>query len=324
MQSFDAVLLIDKPVGITSFDVIRRIKRLGQSYDVDLKHIGHGGTLDPFASGLLIVAVGRATRLTRHLLHGSKRYLARIALGRATASGDPETDTVQVAPLPRDLKPEDIRTAAMQWLKPQTYWQRPPMYSAIKKDGRRLYELARLGIEVERQARACTLWDFEIGELAHDRSYFDFSVRCSGGTYIRTLGEDLARALGTVGHLSALRRLESLHFSVSDAIDLDELEDKLRAGLAPKDWGNCVIPFDDVLQFLPQTELSDREERDILHGKQEHLSEWISRSIPTPPQDTELGIRCALYRQSRLVGIAVYSASRQCWELERAFQREVT
>lgn len=327
MRTLDAILLIDKPTGISSFGVIREIKRLGRAHGMDLSHIGHGGTLDPFASGLLIVAVGRATRLTRHLLHGSKRYAATVALGSATASGDPETPVVRTASVPGNLTLEDIRSVFSTWLRPAVYSQKPPMYSALKKDGKRLYELAREGIEVEREARACQLWDLEIVPQTSADS-ISFRISCSGGTYIRTLGEDLARGLRTEGHLTALRRLQSLHFSVEQAVPLAgeprSLESLLASGLPPSEWGSCVVPFDAVLQFLPQVELSEDEERDLLHGKQEHLGDWVSRGVEKPADTTEATeTRCTLYRAQRLVGIAVYSHSNQRWELERAFQREV-
>jgi tRNA pseudouridine55 synthase len=207
------LLLVDKPEGTTSAGVIRALKpRLGRT------KIGHLGTLDPFASGLLPLCLGEATKVARYLLLEDKRYTGTIRLGRATDTLDRTGAPVETAAVPA-LDQTTVDAVATRFTGRQA--QVPPMYSALKRDGVPLYKLARRGIEVPREPR-----DIEVthlGLVLRAPDAIDFDVACSKGTYVRVLAADLARALGTVGHLEALRRTRVGAFRIADATSLAAL-----------------------------------------------------------------------------------------------------
>ena len=206
----DGLLLVDKPVGVTSADVVRRVKRHWRG------RTGHLGTLDPFASGLLPICVGEGTKLAQFLNGADKVYVGHIRLGTRTSTGDPTGTVVATAPVPpstlRDL--EQVRQRFLGEIR-----QTPPMYSALKRNGTPLYALARQGIEVEREPRPVRIHDLAL--VLIEPSLLAFTVSCSKGTYVRVLAEDLAVALGTVGHLETLRRTRFGPFRIEDAAGLD-------------------------------------------------------------------------------------------------------
>ncbi len=227
MTTSNGLLLVDKPAGVTSHDVVARVRRiLGE------RRVGHAGTLDPMATGLLVLGVGPSTRLLRFAQAGVKRYRGEVTLGVATDSLDADGVVVDRASVPA-LDATVVAAAAAEMRGAQT--QVPPMVSAIKVKGRRLHALAREGVEIEREARPVTIEAFSL-EPTEDREVWTFDVTCSAGTYVRVLVSDLATRLGTVGHLSALRRVSSGSRRVEDALTLDEVERRVRAGqvvLAP-------------------------------------------------------------------------------------------
>ncbi len=209
------ILLVDKPEGLTSAGVIRALKhRLGKT------KAGHLGTLDPFASGLLPLCLGEATKIARYLLLEEKAYEGRIRLGRETDTLDRTGTTTATAPVPAldDADVARVRTAFTGAIR-----QTPPMYSALKRDGVPLYELARKGVEVERAPRDVTIHALELRAAGADA--LDFVVRCSKGTYVRVLAADVGRALGTVAHLERLRRSLVGPFRVEDAWTPDALRE---------------------------------------------------------------------------------------------------
>lgn len=214
------VILIDKPKGLTSQQVVSKVKYLLKSPLHDSKKAGHTGTLDPMATGLLPVCLGEATKFSHYQLGADKSYQATIKLGIQTDTGDAEGQAIadKVIPAITSQMLDDVKAQFMGDIK-----QIPPMYSALKKDGRKLYEYAREGIEVDRPARPITikLLDLELGAAADE---LVLKVTCSKGTYVRVLGEDIAAALGTLGHLTALRRTQVGHFDIAAAMTLDELE----------------------------------------------------------------------------------------------------
>ena len=208
------VLLVDKPEGVTSAGVIRVLKpRLG------LAKVGHLGTLDPFASGLLPLCLGEATKIARYLLVEHKAYDGTIRLGAATDTLDCEGTTVETQAVPV-LDPSALAAVAARFLGPQK--QVPPMFSALKRGGVPLYKLARKGIEVAREPRDVEITHFTLTLAAPDR--IDFSVACSKGTYVRVLAADVGRALGTVAHLERLRRTRVGRFAVEEATSLPAIE----------------------------------------------------------------------------------------------------
>jgi tRNA pseudouridine55 synthase len=226
----DGVLVCDKPAGITSHDVVARVRRLARQ-----RRVGHGGTLDPPATGVLVLALGRATRLLPFLPMEPKRYLARIAFGAETDTLD-ATGTVTATADAAGLDEGAVRGALGGFLGPQQ--QLPPMVSAVKVGGERLYAKARRGESVERAPRPIVVHALELVDFAGgERPEATVEVTCSGGTYVRSLAADLGRRLGTLAHLAALRRTAVGQFTQADAHTLPELEalagDLARVVLAP-------------------------------------------------------------------------------------------
>jgi tRNA pseudouridine55 synthase len=226
----DGVLVCDKPAGMTSHDVVARVRRLAGQ-----RRVGHGGTLDPPATGVLVVALGRATRLLPFLPMEPKRYLARVAFGAETDTLD-ATGTVTATAEAAGVDEAAVRAALAGFLGPQQ--QVPPMVSAVKVAGERLYAKARRGEQVARAPRPIVVHELELlgftaGERSPDRPVATVAVTCSGGTYVRSLAADLGRALGTLAHLASLRRTAVGRFTEADAHALDELEDLTGAVLDP-------------------------------------------------------------------------------------------
>ena len=252
-RALDGVLLLDKPVGPSSSRVLGHVKHLFHA-----KKAGHGGTLDPLASGLLPVMFGEATKYAAEGLDADKTYLADIGLGVQTSTADREGEIIREAPVPSDLSADRIREVLQGFLGEQT--QIPPMYSALKKDGRPLYDYARDGQEVERLPRTITLHELEL--LSWDSPCITLRVRCSKGTYIRTLAEDLGGALGLPAHLKDLRRIGVGELVASEMVRLEDLEqadDHQRdQWLKPVDW---------LIRDWPEVMLDDADARRFQHGQ---------------------------------------------------------
>ena len=238
-RRLDGVLLFDKHAGLTSNACLGLVKRLFAA-----QKAGHTGTLDPFATGLLVVALGEATKFTQGLLDADKTYLASMCLGATTNTGDTEGEVIATAPVACDT----AQVAKVLDRFRGGILQVPPMYSALKRDGKPLYEYARAGIEIERQARKVTIHALDL--VSHAGTVVVFRVRCSKGTYVRTLAEDIGRALGCGAHLGALRReaVGSLSIRMAhDAAALDAMTPALRDA--------CLLPADAVVLVLPRIEL---------------------------------------------------------------------
>lgn len=210
-----AVLLIDKPKDWTSFDVANKIRRTFR-----VKKVGHAGTLDPMATGLLIICTGIKTKEIDSFVGMDKTYTGRIKIGESTPSYDAETEVSERKPF-EHVTELMIRDAAASMT--GSIEQVPPMYSAIKKNGTPLYKLARRGIEIARKPRPVTIYDFDITEI--DLPYVSFRIRCSKGTYIRAIAHDMGMKLDTGGHLTSLRRVGVGMFSVDDAVTIDQLNE---------------------------------------------------------------------------------------------------
>ncbi len=238
----DGVLVVDKPAGPTSHDVVERLRRRFRP-----AKLGHTGTLDPFATGVLVLAFNRATRMTSLLGAGDKIYAGTVSLGSATDTGDPTGQIIQTAPVP-EISPERA-AAALAALEGERE-QAPPAYSAAKHQGKPLYAYARQGIEVQKEARRINVGQTRLTALAPGEISFELS--CSRGTYVRSLAEDLARDLGTVGHLKELRRVASSPFGLGEALGLDEALD-----LSPEELGGRLIGLSQALERagLPAVEV---------------------------------------------------------------------
>ena len=204
------VLLLDKPLGWTSNDALQKVKGMLRA-----EKAGHTGTLDPLATGLLPLCLGAATKFSQASLDADKRYIATLKLGEHTSTGDREGEVIESRPVAVDEA--GIRAACARFT--GTIDQLPPMHSALKHEGRKLYDLARAGVEVDRTPRRVTIHAIDMLSWQADELVID--VRCSKGTYIRTLAEDIGEALGCGAHLSALRRTESGSLKVADAIGID-------------------------------------------------------------------------------------------------------
>ncbi len=247
-QRIDGIVLVNKPVGPSSNGVLRTVMRL-----LNAKKGGHTGALDPFATGLLPVCLGEATKISGLLLDSDKRYVATLKLGEQTDTGDKEGNCIQVQDVPL-LDSLRIQQALSQFV--GRIDQVPPMYSALKHKGKPLYHYARQGIEIDRPARKVTIKELKF--LAYDNDTLVFEVLCSKGTYVRTLGEEIAKSLGTVGHLVALHRTQTGVLSAKQMLTLEELEVQ---GM------QAIYPLDIALTHLQHFELSKEEATLIRHGQ---------------------------------------------------------
>ena len=254
-------LIIDKPAGLTSHDVVARVRRAART-----RRVGHAGTLDPFATGVLVVCVERATRLLQYVVGLDKEYLATVRTGFATDTQDLTGE--QITPLASSelLSVEEVTAVLKEFVGEQ--WQTPPMFSAKKVAGERLYVAAREGREVARQPVAITVSEIEMIEMRQPNrdGTRDFVMRvgCSSGTYVRTLANDIGARLGTGAHLSGLRRTAVGRFRVEAALSLDEV---LRRGDEDILERSLIKPAD-VLEHLPMLQISDADVQRVAHGRE--------------------------------------------------------
>ncbi|HEB77133.1 MAG TPA: tRNA pseudouridine(55) synthase TruB [Methylothermaceae bacterium] len=251
-EAIDGILLLDKSPGLTSNQALQKAKSLLQG-----RKAGHTGSLDPIATGLLPICYGEATKISPFLLGGDKRYRVLVRLGVATATGDAEGEIIERKPVPA-LDRLMIERALERFR--GEIEQIPPMYSALKQGGKRLYDLARQGIEVERPPRRVTIHELELLDFGPD--FLELEVYCSKGTFIRTLAEDIARALGTVGHVEQLRRTQVGDFDIDQAITLDRLE-----AMSLEQRRRLLLPIDAAVTSWPSVRLSDDMSFYILRGQ---------------------------------------------------------
>lgn len=249
-QRVDGVLLLDKPTGVSSNWALQVARRLFSAAKA-----GHTGTLDPLASGLLPLCFGEATKFSADLLAADKTYEADVLFGANTDTGDADGEIVTRRPV--SFTPAELAVAIARFR--GVLLQTPPMYSALKKGGKPLYELARQGIEVEREARAVTIHELSVLDFAGDRCRLRIS--CSKGTYVRTLAEDLGNALACGAHLTALRRIAIGSFQIASAVTLDEL-----AALSEEARVVWLRPPDTLLQSLPAVYVDDQAARRFTNG----------------------------------------------------------
>ena len=209
------IINIDKPIGWTSFDVVKKVKNITKH-----KKVGHGGTLDPFASGVLVLGTEKDTKKLSSITNSDKSYIAELQLGKLTSTLDTEGDIIEEGTVP-DLNEKKIIKVLDSFLGAQK--QRPPMFSAKKHKGVRLYKLARKKIEVQRDEVDITINDISLVSLSSNKMIFN--VDCSKGTYIRVLGSDIAKSLGTIGYLTNLKRTRVGDFSIEDSVSIDKFSE---------------------------------------------------------------------------------------------------
>ena len=283
------VLNVDKPAGCTSHDVVGRVRRLA-----GLRQVGHAGTLDPMATGVLVLCLGRATRLLEYLTGQPKSYLAEVTLGATTDTYDAEGETVDRRPV--TAVTHEQLDGALDAFRGEIM-QRPPAYSALKRDGVPLYQRARAGEQVEVEARPVTVYSLEL--LAFDGQTVQLRIRCGAGTYIRSIAHDLGQALGCGGHLSALRRTAVGPFTVHDAVTLARLAE---AGALP----DALLPADAAVAHLPQVEMDAADAARLLHGQ------VIASAVPQPS-----GLARAYGPDERFLGIVAFDPRRQVWRPQK-------
>jgi tRNA pseudouridine55 synthase len=267
LNSSDGIILVDKNEGETSFDVVRRAKRAFKR-----KKVGHAGTLDPFATGLLIILLGQGTKLSDYLMSGEKRYLATMTLGITTDTLDRTGRITKIMAVP-DVDQKTIGHAVQAFT--GNIEQKPPAYSAININGRRAYDLARQGIEVDLKKRTVNVRSIDV--ISVSLPDVTFEVKCSSGTYVRTLAADIAEKLGSAGHLKSLRRLSSGGFNVSDALDSRMLE----IGIEDCDLAERVIILKDALHDMQECSIDHETARRIINGL---VPDRDSLSIPNDYQ----------------------------------------
>ncbi|MHB1757807.1 MAG: tRNA pseudouridine(55) synthase TruB [Leptospirillum sp.] len=244
--TFSGILLVDKPQGMTSHDVVAIIRK-----ETGISRVGHGGTLDPMATGLLPILLGSSTKLAEQLQGWDKSYRFDVVFGISTDTGDAEGTVVSSITLPSTLTQELLLEALNPFL--GTIQQKPPMYSAIKRDGVPLYKLARKGIEVERESRAITLHSLDLEEFSLPKA--TIHVRCSKGTYIRTLAEDIGLSLGIPAHVSRLIRTGYGHFSLEqDGLPLSKIVSDIRSGDLP----SILLPPESLFPDIPTVRILDQ------------------------------------------------------------------
>jgi tRNA pseudouridine55 synthase len=251
VKRVDGVLLLDKPSGVSSNTALQRARRL-----LAAKSAGHTGTLDPMASGLLALCFGEATKFAGELLGAAKSYVATLKLGERTATGDAEGEVLERRPV--SVTREQF-VAVLQRFRGEIQ-QTPPMYSALKRDGRPLYEYARKGITLEREPRTVMVASLELESFEGDQAVI--SVRCSKGTYVRTLGEDIGEALGCGAHLCGLKRTAIGEFRLEQAHRIEDIE-----ALPEAERGQLLLAVDALVQDLPAVRLPEAMEVLFLQGR---------------------------------------------------------
>ncbi|MDX1416508.1 MAG: tRNA pseudouridine(55) synthase TruB [Candidatus Promineifilaceae bacterium] len=287
-MSFEGVFNIDKPQGITSHDAVNRLRRLS-----GIRRVGHAGTLDPLATGVLIICIGRATRLVEYLIGLPKEYEAIIRLGQVTDSYD--ADGALVSEQDITVSGSDIKKSLAKFR--GRIQQRAPIYSAIKKQGVPLYKLARDGVSVKAPVREVEIYELAI--VSWEKPNLEIKVRCAAGTYIRSLAHDLGQELGCGGHITSLTRTSVGNFRLSNAVSLDDLHDE--------NWSDYSLPADIAVQHLPRLDLRADEAHRV------QLGQRIGRLDIHP----EASIVRAYEQNGRFIGIL--SATESAWQPHKMF-----
>ncbi len=289
---FHGILAVDKPRGWTSHDVVARVRRIAGQ-----RQVGHGGTLDPMATGVLPLGLGQGTRLLEYISAGRKSYTATVRFGAGTDTFDADGTIVEEAPW------EHLTESAIRRLLPTftgAIMQRPPAYSAIKRGGEPLYRLARRGEQIEIEPRPVTVYRIELRRVALPE--IEIEVECGSGTYIRSLAHDLGVAAGSAAHLVALRRTAAGSLSAHDAVPLDILSAGGREALA-----EALLALDRPVWRLPAIIVGEAHARDISQGK----------TLGTEPHGHEL---CRAYGENGVfLAILRYDASESHWQPQKVF-----
>ena len=305
----NGILVLDKPTGITSNRALQKVKRL-----FNAQKAGHTGSLDPLATGVLPICLGEATKVSHYLLDANKSYRAKCILGTVTTSGDSDGDIIGQEPVPL-INQQDLLELIASFEGSQE--QTPPMYSALKHNGRPLYEYARKGIEIDRKSRSITIFNIKllsscIETQANKESFIEIEVQCSKGTYIRTLCEDIGKKIGCGAHIGALRRIDSGPFLLSQAITMDELLEKYSLDETldtPTNQQLDPILFDSMDKLLLPTDTAIKQFPAITINEQEYSRIQQGMTINIQPDIKSDDYR--LYYDNRLICIAILDEHQQ-------------
>ena len=287
------VLVVDKPIGLTSHDVVQIIRK-----GTGIRRAGHTGTLDPRASGVLVVLIGPAVRLSEYVSASDKKYQATIRLGSTTNTYDAEGEMDSISEVD-NLSEEDFANILQKY--EGEILQTPPPYSAVKVKGRKAYEMARKGEEVTLEPRTINVYSLEVLEWSLPEVVID--VYCSSGTYVRSLANDLGESLGTGAHLIGLRRTKSGHFSLRDAVPLRRLQESFDAG----DWYQFLIPAADALADWPMIELDPDQVELVRHGHR------------IPAESKQEGMVRGVSEQGDLVALLQMDEETMEWQPRKVF-----
>ena len=295
--TINGILNINKPPARTSQDIVSFVKHLSKQ-----RHVGHAGTLDPIATGVLPICLGQATRMSSFIMENHKTYIAEITLGISTNTYDSEGTVVQ------QKDPSYVTKAQVNEILPTLtgkIMQKPPSFSALKQQGKRLYELARAGIEVETNAREVIVYRLEL--LEWNPPCLIIEVECGKGTYIRSIAHDIGQSLGCGAHISALIRTKYGPFNIEDSVSLPQLEDAFNHEY----WQELLYPMDIVINDWIAVIVTPEQERDILNG----------RTLPYSADNTET--RCRAYSSDgRFLAVLRSLPDKATWQPDKVFHNE--
>ena len=281
-NNLNGILLLDKPLMLSSNHAIQKIKK-----QFNIRKVGHTGTLDPLATGLLPVCMGQATRISRFLINSDKTYRALIMLGTRTSTGDKEGEIIETCSSDVSTNTAYIDKVLKSFIGEQK--QIPPMYSALKHNGERLYKLAQKGLNVSRKARSINIYSIDLISINVD--YLEVIIECSKGTYIRTLAEDIAKKLGTVGHIAQLRRLNIKCFHDQSMFSFNQI-------MKAKSINQFLLPIDIPLKHLAKKDFSESESSMFISGL----------SIQTNQRSNNESDYIRIYNDERVfLGLGLYS-----------------
>lgn len=273
----DGIIIINKPKGITSNDVVQKIRKI-----LGTKQIGHCGTLDPLATGVLPILVGQGTKISKYLVEHNKTYIATIQLGEKRTTADSEGEIIETKQV-KKMSAKEIRDVLLTFIGKQM--QIPPKYSAIKKDGKKLYEYARKGIEVEIEPREIEISNIELVDYNKEKKQIKYKVKCSKGTYIRSLCEEIAQKLETVGYMSELIRTKVNEFTLIKSYTLEELEQN------KENISKEIITIEELFKDSEKIVLNDRKCELFLNGV------MLTYNLKD-------GIYC-IYKEEQFIGLGV-------------------